>query len=125
MTTTTAPKATKSTSALIEDMIIAEDRAAAYAAEAAELKTKLLARIALGESVESELARITHAQGSSTTFDFDAMVEAKPTWMRKVTKKVIDTPKFNLLRKAGAVPDELLAFVTTEPTAAYLKVTRR
>lgn len=124
--TATAPTASKLVSeaaaelfalrAQIEDLQAAED----------ELETSLIAAIGLGNSVEVEgVALLTVYNSTTSTVDFDAVTALHPTWVRRITQKVIDTKKFGLLLKAGEVPEDVVAIVKTKTTKDTLKVTKR
>jgi len=122
MTVTVADRAT---SRLIDRLMTVDDELAAGGKVRADLVAKLLARVEPGVSIDNGTAVVTAVQGRSTSADFEAMVAADPKWMAKVTRTVFDSAKFGLLRKAGEVPDRLLAHVVDTPTSPYLKVTRK
>ena len=125
MTATAPPKpATKAQAVLMENITVLDDQIAASSKARSELVKKLMPLFNVGTSIVSEVGVFTKAQGSSTTVPFDKMVKARPAWMRRVSKTVLDSAKFTLLRKAGVVPDDLLALITTSPNAPYLVITR-
>lgn len=124
MSTATATRATKAEASLMENIFILDDQIAASAAARKPLVAKLMARLEVGASVRSDLGTCTKVQGTITDTDYEGMVEARPSWMRKVQKTVLDGVKFALLRKAGEVPAEILEFVTERPGSPYLKITR-
>lgn len=93
--------------------------------ELAEIDAKLVEIIGVGNAVETSTDRYAVVQAVNSKVDFDALVALRPTWARKVTKRVLDSAKFNLLRKANEVPADVLALVQEIPGKPYLRVTKR
>lgn len=97
----------------------------ALQAELDEVDAKLIETLGVGNAVETSTDRICVVQNINTKVDFDSLVALRPTWARKVTKRVLDTAKFNLLRKANEVPADVLDLVQEIPGKPFLRVTKR
>lgn len=85
----------------------------------------LIDRLGIGGTVETDEARVTVVQNLSEVVDFETLKSMHPTWARKVTKSVLNTAKFNLLRKAGEVPEDIIPLIKVKASAAFLRVTPR
>lgn len=92
--------------------------------EMAKINETLLARIPVGETVESFEAKVTVVQSTTEVIDFETLQAVAPKgFFYKVTKRVVDMPAFKALRTVGQVPQEVLDVVTTKTSAPFPRVT--
>jgi hypothetical protein len=105
--------------------VIAESEAAIAAEQEriAQAKAILLDRIAVGESVETEVGRVTVYTQTTTKIDLDTLAEIDPDFFGKVTKPALDTAKFTAFEKVDAVPTAVQEITTKVVSDPRLRIT--
>ena len=113
-------------SELVVERLRLADAIADLEAELESVDKTLIDALDIGGTFEVPgLVQVTVVQQTSHTIDLDAVTTLHPTWARKITKKVVDVAKFNLLRNAGELPHDVAALVQQKKSAPFLRFTKR
>lgn len=87
---------------------------------------RILSRMALGDKVETDRAKVAKTAGTVFVADVDTLKDnVSRTWFGRLTSRVFDSANYRRLFEAGVVPETVQAFVTLKEKAPYLSITRK
>lgn len=124
MSKTLTPAKAREASRLVASLADVKAEAERLDERQTAIEQELIRLIGVGETVVVDEIQLTVVQAVEHRVDYETLLDvARPGFIRKVTRKVLDTQKFQLLRKAGEVPAEVMEIVQVITRAPHLRIT--